>query len=276
LLMLSWRRGLVWKRSWTALVLASTICFYVADFVVPQLYLPDRYTRYSIAVLLVLWHGCNWSHVLAALKRPWAYQAGVVAVTIFAMLGLPETFRPSDGDKELGRWEERSEVQAMSRVIAELPDRVLVAGHPYYLGDVMVQARRPVLVIHRMFHAWYVDYREVMDQRIRDTFKALYARNPEDVDRLAERYGATHLVVPKSIYELRWRESGAVYRAEYSDFIARLASGPSDFVLFPPPVRRVVFEDRRFWLVQLPLDKPGPSGDVPAGEVSGATGEGER
>jgi len=49
------KRGPVWKRSWSALVIGSTICFLIAEFVAPRMYLPDRYTRYSIATLLVLW-----------------------------------------------------------------------------------------------------------------------------------------------------------------------------------------------------------------------------
>jgi len=175
----------------------------------------------------------------------------VVAV---AVLSFPATFKPCTGEQEQGLWEDKGTFAAISEAIASAPLPVLVAGHPYYTAEVVVQARRPVLVINRMFHAWFTDYRAAVDARIRDTFDALYARSVEDVNRLAEHYGVTHLVVRKRDYRgSRFRE-GRLFRKEYNEFIARLTAGSKPFVLNPPPRAAVAFENADFWLVRLPLE----------------------
>jgi hypothetical protein len=256
ILMLLWRRGVVWRRSWTVLAVASTVCFFVADFVAPRLYLPDRYTRFSVAVLLVLWLSHNWSRVIDGLERPWLRRAAVVVVVGFAVVTLSDTFKPCDGDASLGVWEDHSLESGVARYMADEPDPVLVAGHPYYLGHVMVQSKKPVLVVHRMFHAWFRDYREAIDARNKDIFRALYATDVEQVNRLHEIYGVTHLMVARHHYDERmWR--GTVYRQEYRRFIRDLVRYARGFVLNPPPDEAIVYEDRRFWLVKLPLDEPG-------------------
>ena len=256
LLMLLCRRGLVWKRSWSALLIGSTIGYYVADLVVPQLYLPDRYSRFSVAVLLVLWLAHNWNRLLEGLTRPWARRATAAAVVLLAALSFTETFRPCEGEQSQGLWEDKVWVEQLNASIEALPSPVLVAGHPYYTAETVVQARQPVLVINRMFHPWFVDYREEMQTRIRNTFLALYAREVRDVNDLAERYGVTHLIVRKQHYRGSRFRDGRVYRKEFEKFIAGLTVGRGRFVLNPPPRDSILFEDRNFWLVRLPLDDP--------------------
>jgi hypothetical protein len=270
LLMVLCRRGLLWKRSWSALAIASTVCFLVSDLVIPRLYLPDRYTRYSMAVLLVLWHSHNWTRALEFFRRRWVYRTALAVLVIFAAASFPDTFKPCEGEKSLGRWEDMEYVSDLSREIESLPGPVLVAGHPYDMGHVMVQSRRPVLVIHRLFHHWFVGYRKTIDTRIRNTFRALYARDVNAVNRLASEYGVTHLIVHKNSFRRRNFLTGRIYKKEYDRFIAGLGRGRGKFVLNPPPKKAVIYQDARYWLIRLPLEKPDPSGNVPRGPTSGS------
>jgi len=119
---------------------------------------------------------------------------------------------------------------------------------------VMLQARQPVLVIHRMYHAWFRTYRALVEERIQDTFRAIYARDPAAVNLLAERYGVTHLVLHKAHYfESRIRK-GRLYEKKFNEFINDLTDGRRNFVLKPPPHDKVIYEDNNFWLVELPLE----------------------
>ena len=142
--------------------------------------------------------------------------------------------------------------------MAEQPSPVLVAGHPYATAEVMLQARQPALVIHRMFHPWFRDYSREIDQRIRDTFRALYARDAAVVNRFAERYGVTHLIVRKDDFSPDLRRSGEIYRPHFEDLVASIAKDPVDFVLKEPPGDAVLYEDYAYWLVRLPLQAPEP------------------
>jgi hypothetical protein len=141
----------------------------------------------------------------------------------------------------------------LSRAVAAIEGPVLLAGHPMTCAAVVVQARRPVLVIHRMFHPWYDRYYQEVDTRIRDTFRALFARDEAGVNAFGEKYGVTHIAVPKGIYSRPRREEGNFYKEQYRDFFVELARGPANFVLARPPRESVLYDDKRFRLVELPL-----------------------
>ena len=276
LLMLLHRRGIVWKRGWSALVIASAVCYFAAGLVAPRLYLPDRYTRFSVAVLLVLWFAHNWSRVLEFFRLRWMRRTAVVMVALVTAISFSDTFKPCDGDQDLGRWEDRERTAGLSRAIASLPQPVLVAGHPYTMANVVVQSRRPVLVIHRMYHYWFSEYRRVVKKRIQDTFRAIYARNVDEVNRLAGEYGVTHLVVSKTGFRYSRLRTGKMYKNEFDEFIANLARGRGKFLLRPPPEDAVLYEDERYWLVRLPLEEPDPSGNVTTNQRPGSSRKEER
>jgi len=282
LLILLHRRGLVWKRSWSALIAAAAGIYVLADLVVPRLYLPDRYTRFSIVVLMILWQAHNWSRVLEVFRRRWVRWAAFAAVVAVAAMffsnvsgvvtdnlawagklkrvtgAVDPTFRPGDGSRSLNRWSDKKQYAPLSRVVASLPSPVLLTGHPYYIGHVMLQSKRPVLVNHRLAHPWYAGYSATIDERVRDTLRALYASHVGEVNRLVDRYGVTQLVIRKAAFQDRWIRKGLVYEPQYHDLIQRLARRTKNFVLAPPPKSAILFEDASFWLVQLPLEEPAP------------------
>ena len=253
--MLLGHRSLIWKRSWTAVVIASTISYFIADLLIPQLYLPNRYTRYSTAVLIVLWNAHNWAQMLERFKsRRWAWPAGIVLIVI-AALSFPKTFTPCKGKKSQGIWEDRTHLTPVSQAIAKLPQPVFIAGHPADTACVMLQSGRPVLTINRMFHHWFDKYRDTIDQRHRDIFRAFYARKVEDVNQLAETYGVTHFLVRKSGFHTPFLQYGNIYRIEYEKYIRRLTSGVGSFVLDNPPSDTVEYTDQYYRLIRLPMKK---------------------
>ena len=54
------RRGVAWERSWTALLVASAVGYVMADLLFMQLYIPNRYTRYSMAVMMAILAPASW------------------------------------------------------------------------------------------------------------------------------------------------------------------------------------------------------------------------
>ena len=85
------RRGIAWERCWTALLLASIALYQIADLVFVRLYVPNRYTRYSMLVLLVLWHAVNLDRILARIPRLAARRALLVALLVAAGLAYRGT-----------------------------------------------------------------------------------------------------------------------------------------------------------------------------------------
>ena len=104
-----------------------------------------------------------------------------------------------------------------------------------------------------MFHDWYIDYRAEMVQRIRQTLTALYAKNPAQVNQIAERYGVTHLIVDKRYYADAATRRGWIHKREFRSFVAGLTRRLGAFAVNPPPRESIVYEDRTFYLIRLPL-----------------------
>jgi hypothetical protein len=108
-----------------------------------------------------------------------------------------------------------------------------------------------------MSHPWFAGYAQAIEDRNRDYFRAVYARDPKVVNVLAERYGVTHLVVKKTEFDRTRIQDGKIYRRQYREFIREVGLARGRPVLFPPPKKAVIFEDSETWLIQLPLELPG-------------------
>ncbi len=241
------RTKLGWRRSWTALLVASVICYVLADLLFMRLYFPNRYIRYSMGVLLPLWHAHNLDLLLT--RVPWRNVRILILVAAFAAGGF--LFRDTF---EMGKDTIDRESRApLSRFLATLPKDILVAGHPWDLDDIPVQARRSVLTNYKMNHVWFTTYRDEMDRRTRDCFRALYARKVEDVNHLAEAYGVTHLVVTEKYFESSRIRRKRVFLEPYRDFIYELSRGRRGFLLENPRSHRIIWSEEGRFLIELPL-----------------------
>ena len=115
-----------------------------------------------------------------------------------------------------------------------------------------------------------------MNLRAGDIWRALYARDVSAVNQLVERHGVTHLIVDKRGYDPRRMRAGKMWRPEFETLIAKLARGRGRFLLNPPPAGVVVYEDRWFWLVELPLRDARPARRAPRDRVPGSERRGRR
>ena len=240
-------RNIVWHRSWTSLAVASIIGYVIADFLFMQLYVPNRYTRNTALVLLALWNGGN-SDALAG-RIPWRPLRYLVLAALFAVAGF--AFQDT---LEMGKWTmDRSSYAPLSRFLGSLPEKILVAGHPRYMDDVPIQARRSVLVNYKMAHPWYEKYYEEIRDHKQATFRALYATDAADVNVLHERYGVTHLVVVRRHFN-RARIKRGVYRNPYNDWVRLLVPNRDRFLFQRPPSSpNVVYRDDWLYVIELPL-----------------------
>jgi hypothetical protein len=264
------RQRVWWSRTMTALLLASMVFYVLAEIFFMNLYLPNRYTRYSMAVLLALWHAGNWDRVLERIPRRSLRILLLVSVLGLGAALFTGTFRIGE-DTSL-----REEWAPLNRFIATLPKKVLIAGHPCCMDDIPIQARRSVLCNFRMAHPWYSDYYREIRQRTEATFDALYAAEPGPVNRLAREWGVTHLVVVKRDLSSGWIKAGKFYAAPYNDYIARVALSNRRFLLSKPPRRSIVYEDRGLFVIELPIGEPDSSENVSGSPVNDPSHQGER
>ncbi len=250
------RRGVAWDKSWTALVLAALVGYVVADLVFMRLYIPNRYTRYSLAVLMALWNARNWDLILARFSSRGVQAALVAALVAIGGYAYQDTFRMG---KDTG---DRSRYDALCAFVATLPEGALVAGPPRRLDDIMIRSKRSVLTTYKIAHPWFTGYYALIEARTRDNFRALFADNVDPINALGTKYGVTHVVVERDFYgkDLRRRK---IYVQPYNDFILReLVPGKKSFLLERPPPESVLFESKKYRVVALPLPTPSPVSEL--------------
>ncbi len=247
-LLWSRNRGIGWKRSWTALFLASLLGYTLADWFFIHFYMPNRYTRYSMAVLLALWQGHNWDLCLARIRwrgLRWLALLALIGGGIYLYRGYYRQGR------EVGSREKRAAMCTFIRT--ELPDKILFAGHPQEMDDIPILGRRSVLCNYKLAHCWYSTLYPEMKRRTEAAFRATYATDQATVNQLVTDYGVTHLLVLKGGFSRRRIRNGDIYVNPFNDYVQDLAEGVDQFLLERPKKEWVVYEDRRVYILELPL-----------------------
>jgi hypothetical protein len=241
------RKKLHWDTTWTALLVASVLCYVAADTFFMRLYIPNRYSRHAIAVILILWNARNLSAVLALVpKRAIRYAAAAMILTVGAYL-YGDTFRQGEDTTN------RTRFRDLSAFVRTLPPGVLIAGGPYLMDDIPVQARRSVLVNYKLTHPWWDQYYPEMRARTEATYEAIYATDFTAVNRLHEEYGVTHFVVSRSAYNPDAITRGRLYVDPFNRTINTLTNTDQPFVLNDPPAESVLWDGGAHVVIELPL-----------------------
>lgn len=247
LFLLILRKNIVWTRVWTALLLASIIGYVAADSLFMRLYIPNRYARYSLPVLLILWNARNWDLVLR--KIPWKRGQYAMLVVLLLVAGFlyKDTF--TQGKDTINR----VHLAPLSQFLRTLPENILIAGHPRIMDDIPIQAKRSVLCNYKMAHPWFATYYDEIQERTYATFRAMYASDPKPLNELHQRYGVTHFVVGKKYMERVYTRK-RIYVNPYEGYIRFLLQGKTTFFLNSPPREAVIYEDARYIVLTLPIE----------------------
>lgn len=241
------RNGLGWRRSWTALFIASIAGYLLSAFLFMRLYIPNRYTRYSVAVLLALWLAHNWDLLLQ--KIPWRWMRTIAVIAVLGVAGYEYRDNFSQGKETM----DRSHEAPLCEYLRHLPDGVLIAGPPFVMDDIPIQARRSVLVNYELAHPWFTKYYDEVKKRTLMTFEALYAASTDSINRLHEVYQVNYLVTENGAYDADALADKGIYVEPFNQFIARIIHKNKHFLLANPPAASVVYRDKRYTVVRLPL-----------------------
>jgi len=241
------RKKFQWNTTWTALLLAGVLCYVAADAFFMRLYIPNRYTRHSLAVILILWNAKNLDTLLLQVSRRWLRYAVLIAVLGTGGYMHRDTFEQGEDTTD------RRQYHWLNEFIRGLPDGALIAGPPHIMDDVAVQGRHSVLVNFKLSHPWWDGYYPEIKRRTIASFEALYATDTAAINRLYDEYGVSYFVVGRSYYNPRLIDRGRFYVNPYNTLINRLTPVEEDFVLENPPPESVVYDEGAYLVVQLPL-----------------------
>ena len=240
-------RRVAWERSWTALLLASILGYFLADQLFLRLYFPNRFSRQTMALLLILWNARNLRLILQENRPRWVTQ-GIFCLVL--MVGL--WFYRGEYSQYRNAYDRRSVEQLCHFIRDVLPPEIMLAGKPKVMDDIPIQAQRSVLCNYKMAHPWFTTYYDEIKERTKATYRAIYADNLAQVDYLYHQYGVSHLVLDQNSYHPKTL-SKSIYVKPYSDYIKELIEGKERFLLQDPPEKNVVYRDGRFTILRLPV-----------------------
>lgn len=213
----------IWRKSHPlAFLLAGSLVLYtVARIVALTLFVPDRYSSYTINLLYALGLAiCLRFAVVSRFEH--RKLAGACLLLAAAGLGAWRLTDASLYDYRNG--------SALYAAVARLPKDALLAGNPNVLDNVLTFGRRTVLASYELAHPWSLGYWKRYAPRLADQAAAYYAKDPATVLTIARKHGLTHLVVRESDFTPKALAGSPVFEP-FDARIRELAAKPGPFVL---------------------------------------------
>ncbi|HAI12055.1 MAG TPA: hypothetical protein DCM28_10150 [Phycisphaerales bacterium] len=228
-------------------VFICMVLYVVSRAIYPTLYMPARYTEYMLVILLMLmvflapvsighWIAIHFKHKCLS-----------VSVTIVLCVSgvLSQVNR---GDAKSGYKVIDIYTHPVMNVLGNLEPDVMIAG--WFLNPIQAVPylhERSVLVsyeLHQLFHRFYA-----LEMRARTlaVIDAYYAQSVEDVKRLRDKMGVTHLLIQRSHFKHTAR-----YFWPYHIYIyERFKQTKMPTLLAGPLKTAFVYEDEHFILLDL-------------------------
>ncbi|NQT97729.1 MAG: hypothetical protein HQ562_08335 [Candidatus Marinimicrobia bacterium] len=231
----------------TALLLAAVGTYLLADLFFMHLYIPNRYTRHALAVLLIVWNARNIDLLIDRISGLRLKAIVLSAIILFTGFMYFEEFIESENSIDRRRYD------PMCQFFRQLPDKALIAGPPFYMDNVTVQGKHSVLCNFKLAHPWFATYYNEIKERTRATFRAIYATDEAAVNALHEIYGVDYFVIGLSYYNRGRLRKGQIYVNPYNDYISELTVDRTGIILKYPPVGAIVYRDSRYTVIKLPL-----------------------
>jgi len=246
--------GLIRVETW-ALAVTSFVLYAAAHAFMFALYLPNRYVKYSLPVVVLLWvaalasrlAGVQWQPVERARawvgRWPWIGTGAVALVVLAYGVGTVQ--------RVTAKLREPPNVarEAAYHFLATLPKDTLIAAHPHDADAVPLRTRRSVLASTETALPLLSGYYRRVAERLAAELVATYAVDFDEVDALYARFGARVFLVNRA----RYGPGAQDYYAPFGDDLPRrMALGRArGFALLDPPVDRILFRQGDYTVVRL-------------------------
>lgn len=235
-----------------AWLLAATglVLWFAARIVLFDLYLPNRHSRWSLSAFAIVVFALA-VHSLVAARAPsmrsgqsagsrWSKALALLAPLVVVASLLPAA---------TAKWSQRedADLERAYQYLATMPRETLVMAHPDLANFVPVRTRRSVVASTEAAIAFMQGYYAKYRPRLEDSLRVAYATSWQEVDRIADFYGADVVLTGPSV----WASTG--YDAGFEELLGevrQVAAGRS-FVLRDPPPDRVLFRSGETYVVRV-------------------------
>lgn len=232
------------------LAITGLALWFAARLVLFDLYLPNRHSRWSLSAFAIVVFALAAYSLTAAfatsllsgksIGQRWSGRLALLAPLVVVVSLFPAAS---------ARWSqtEDSDLERAYQYIAAMPRETLVMAHPDLADFVPVRTRRSVVASTEAAIAFMRGYYAKYRPRIEDSLRIAYATSWDDVDRIADRYGADVVLTGPAVW------ASTTYDAGFEALLSELqrASAEREFVLQDPPQDRILFRSGETYVVRV-------------------------
>jgi hypothetical protein len=211
------------------LLVASVLLYTLASILIFKLFVPSRYTEFSINIfyclaVAVCLRVAMQDHVSERVMFP------LVTTLFFVLAGLRLY--------HVGIYDYFDQVR-LYKYLQSTPKNSLIAGPPDVMDNVITFAHRKAFVTYELAHTWYISYWDRVKKRHFDFFRAYYSDDPEEIRRFCRDNQIDYLVVREEDFFPRRLVQGDLYFEPFDTYIRDILKSHHRFALlntkaFPP------------------------------------------
>ncbi len=241
-----------------ALLLFSVLMWGLAHLLLFKLYLPSRYTTYSLPTFAIFWAAGLGGQIFHDFRRVIARRYYIPASMIIGIVCIPMgVIAINSGFTQYlsgSQWKAPAGFEEAISKIKEMPKDVLIAAHPVDANAIPMRSRHSVLVNGESSIAYHRVYYAEMQKRLYSSFAMFYATDWRVVDALADQYGVSVFLVNQN--RLRNLDSGLYYQPFRTTNAPLIEQGRKQgFVMLSVPKDRILFQSGDVVLVKVGTGK---------------------
>ncbi|MFC1576305.1 hypothetical protein ACFL3J_01395 [Candidatus Omnitrophota bacterium] len=217
------------------ILLSGILVFILSYIFMFNLFFPGRYLEHTLPIFMIFIIAFAMEKLLTSgITDVFKKTICVSSVCLIALVHVPYL------QKNLYNFE-----KSFYTFIATLPEKSLIAGHPYEMDPVFTFTKRRTLVQFEVSTAWYKNYYSQIRERTRDFFSTYYTDSLKDVEDFFKKYNVDYLVVDKRHFSEGYMGSGNFYIEPFNNDIKVLVDeNRGRFALMGEGINRYkVYED---------------------------------
>lgn len=216
--------------------LVSIALYKLAAVFLFRLYIPERYTDFSLPLIHILLVSSGAGACISACKKRYAKIIGMVLV-----LGLAGFCHKGSIKQGIGNPVREQRREPLYRFLASLPENTLIAANPFLSDNIKTFSRRKVFITYEQAQHWFTGYTAIIDQRAMDFFKIYYSDSGREAYELCKANGIEYLVIHLSDLSSEFITKGRYLYEPLNRPIARRIAEKKKFFLSSLDEKKILY-----------------------------------
>jgi len=223
------------------LFLAALILFKMADFLYFKLFIPSRFTQYSIPILSLIITAMVASDLVSLIPNP-KIRNGMKIIVLIAIISNFNV------NKDTGL-QDMSQYKDLCNFLKTLEQDSLIAAPPFIADNIPTFAQRKVFFNFETSIPFFDKHWDIVKKRTYNFFNAYYAKDPQEIYRFCEENEIDYLVADYEHFTEEYLKSKEFYFEPFDSYIGKITKNEKDFALAKVPQRFKIYDEDNLFVI---------------------------